>query len=399
MQKFKKAKFKNVEFFVESHEKSGGRRVVLHEYPNRDLPSSEDLGRKASSFTIEAYLIGASVDEERDALETALESEGPGILVHPYYGERFVTLKDEYKVRETVGEQRVVRFTLSFAETTETVTPSVEKDSLFGALDALDGLKDAAALDFSRLFSVFKQPAFVVESATSKLRGLTAVLQRNQGSATGFYRMTAELAFSIRQLNNAAGDLVRSPSVMAEQIRSAMDLLTAAVGATPGGARAAYAAQLALANFGASDVVIVAATPSRAQEESNRKSMNDLAQRMALASAAEQALNIPFESTEEALRVKGAILEKLDDLSLEASDDVYEAIRSAAAAIGGAIPEPAQRLPNLVSLPTYQTTTSLSLVYRAFGSVAKEEDLISRNAIRHPAFISGGRSLRVVNDG
>ena len=40
------ASFRGVAFEVGSHSESGGRRVELHEYPLRDAPYAEDLGKK-----------------------------------------------------------------------------------------------------------------------------------------------------------------------------------------------------------------------------------------------------------------------------------------------------------------------------------------------------------------
>ncbi|EGK8325810.1 DUF2313 domain-containing protein [Escherichia coli] len=53
------ASFRGVPFSVESDEGSFGRRVQVHEYPNRDKPYTEDLGRATRRLTINAYLVGA----------------------------------------------------------------------------------------------------------------------------------------------------------------------------------------------------------------------------------------------------------------------------------------------------------------------------------------------------
>jgi hypothetical protein len=51
------ASFRGACFHVESMSKQGGRRIVEHEFPKRELPYAEDLGRKAQEFTIRGYLI------------------------------------------------------------------------------------------------------------------------------------------------------------------------------------------------------------------------------------------------------------------------------------------------------------------------------------------------------
>lgn len=80
-------------------ERSSGRRIVLHEYPKRDLPYAEDMGRRAKRFRVTAYLIQYPSDAAegagpamllrrdyrivRDLLIDALDREGSGELVLP----------------------------------------------------------------------------------------------------------------------------------------------------------------------------------------------------------------------------------------------------------------------------------------------------------------------------
>lgn len=84
------ASFRGVEFHVEEGARSGGRRAFLHEYPKRDVPYAEDMGRKGRGFTITGYLIGPAYTLDRDDLEAALDVEGPGTLILPTRGEEEV---------------------------------------------------------------------------------------------------------------------------------------------------------------------------------------------------------------------------------------------------------------------------------------------------------------------
>jgi prophage DNA circulation protein len=89
------ASYRNAPFFVEATSRDNGRRIITHEFPKKDIPYSEDMGRKAKSFTIRAYCITNphTLDGQRgdlynidyrvvrDALLTALEAQGPGTLI------------------------------------------------------------------------------------------------------------------------------------------------------------------------------------------------------------------------------------------------------------------------------------------------------------------------------
>jgi prophage DNA circulation protein len=99
-QYYKRATFRSVPFYVDTGVRESARRVVLHEFPKRDVPYAEDMGRKARSFNVRGYCIAFVNDTTfpndalkrknyipvRDALIVALETEGPAILQLPLLG-------------------------------------------------------------------------------------------------------------------------------------------------------------------------------------------------------------------------------------------------------------------------------------------------------------------------
>ena len=128
--------FRGAEFGIESHGLTGGRRVRQHQYPGRDRPYAEDLGRRARTFKIEAWIVGADYDRDRDALIAACEAPGEGRLIHPYLGTRSVSC-DPYETKERTDEGRMCRFTMTFHESGRRATPSNTPDrqaALSGAM-------------------------------------------------------------------------------------------------------------------------------------------------------------------------------------------------------------------------------------------------------------------------
>jgi prophage DNA circulation protein len=69
-----------VPFAVRRSDAQVGRRTVQHEYPQRDTPFAEDMGRAARRFSLDAYVLGPDYDQARDRLIDALEARGPGLL-------------------------------------------------------------------------------------------------------------------------------------------------------------------------------------------------------------------------------------------------------------------------------------------------------------------------------
>jgi prophage DNA circulation protein len=64
--KYKQAQFRWAIFFVENDARAGGRRVAVHQYPKRNVPYAEDMGRSAVRFTVQGYLIGKMTGQRRN---------------------------------------------------------------------------------------------------------------------------------------------------------------------------------------------------------------------------------------------------------------------------------------------------------------------------------------------
>lgn len=118
------ASFRGVPFQVEDDEGTFGRRVQVHEYPNRDKPYTEDLGRATRRFTLNAYLVGDDFFEARDRLIVAIDTPGPGTLVHPYYGEIAVCIDGEVRVSHSGRDGRMCRVSFNVVEAGELSFPT-----------------------------------------------------------------------------------------------------------------------------------------------------------------------------------------------------------------------------------------------------------------------------------
>jgi prophage DNA circulation protein len=122
------ARFRDALFHIESGSKESGRRLVVHEFPKRDLPYSEDMGRRAIEFTVRGYVIvypknNAEADilytrdyrKPRDRLITALEVEGFGELQLPTLPPMQVAVQ-RYRVTEENRFGGFAVFDMTFVE-------------------------------------------------------------------------------------------------------------------------------------------------------------------------------------------------------------------------------------------------------------------------------------------
>jgi prophage DNA circulation protein len=118
-QRLRPASFRGARFHVDVDSIAGGRRVAQHEYPKRNQPYSEDMGRRMRRHTITGYVImspqNPDYTQDRDALKTALEQDGPGTLVHPSLGTEKVMV-DQYSVTENREKGGMATFEMVFLE-------------------------------------------------------------------------------------------------------------------------------------------------------------------------------------------------------------------------------------------------------------------------------------------
>jgi prophage DNA circulation protein len=121
------AMFRDARFHVDTGVRESGRRLVPHEFPKRDVPYAEDMGRRAREFTVRGYIIvyprneGGNVLKQRnyiparDALIKALEEEGPAELQLPLLGVLKVACA-RYRITEENKAGGYCVFDMSFVE-------------------------------------------------------------------------------------------------------------------------------------------------------------------------------------------------------------------------------------------------------------------------------------------
>lgn len=124
------ASFRGVIFHIEQGGRSSGRRTVVHEYPKRNEPYAEDMGRAARRFQFSGYLVyrprrqGESNPvrydyvEQRRRLYEALEADDVGQLIHPVFAPNggVSAMCEKYSMTESRERGGFTTFDMSFVE-------------------------------------------------------------------------------------------------------------------------------------------------------------------------------------------------------------------------------------------------------------------------------------------
>jgi prophage DNA circulation protein len=90
------ASFDGKMFHVDNGSRESGRRIVVHEFPKKEEPYSEDMGRRAVAFSVRGYCIVYPHEDAsapnlyrrdyriaRDELQARLETGATGVLQLP----------------------------------------------------------------------------------------------------------------------------------------------------------------------------------------------------------------------------------------------------------------------------------------------------------------------------
>lgn len=412
------ASFRGVAFEVESHSESGGRRVELHEYPLRDTPYAEDLGKKAGKWQIEAFLVNgkSGYAERRDKLREALNASGPGTLIHPYLGELSVSV-DGYSLKETTREGGYCTFSISFVEAGQPVEPDVEKDTAANVLDKAEAAKEAATAGFLDEYMPLledleglagKVPALLSE-ATAFLGTPLSILSRAQSAASSVLALPDRLASrilgylgTIRQLGGIATSGLK------------MNALTALLGKKSAGTASSW---LVTSNGVIAGIVgetswpqagggsIGGGTPSPetpgvvASTVANRAEtpLIDLIAAGVVIEAAIESADADYGTADDALASRDAVLEAIAEVQrANCSDAVFTALSELAAAVNEDLTTRGAELPKLGSATLFMSMPALAASYRLYGDVGQADAIVARNRIRHPGRVPGGVPLEVI---
>lgn len=379
-----RASFRGVPFFVDTAEHTTGRRGVTHEYPFRDMPYREDLGRKARTFRVEGYVCGATYRAQRDRLLEALEAAGPGELEHPTYGALQVAV-DGVNVREAVAEGGMARFSVEFVRTeARPVQPTAVPDAQGQLRASAARARAAVAAEFTARYSPGVHRASLADTLRRAVRTADAALVK----VTAVVQTVALRRRQLDSLLARADALVNAPSSVLESLAELLAYF--GLGGLQG--------LLGLYRF-ESGSRPPATTANRRVERDNFDVLTSVTRRLVAVRAAEVVLDETFRSHPEAVAARDAVTALLDEQSESAEDDVYPALQQLRADVVKAVPGAGSDLPRLLAYTPAVTTPSLVLTHRLYGTIAPEADVLARNGIRHPGLVPGGRPLEVLSRG
>lgn len=390
--RLRKASFRGVEFQVSSSDYGGGRRSVVHEYPGREEPFTEDLGGHAEGFKIEAFVLGDDYDLDRDRLLLALSEPGPGELIHPYLGVKRVQVLGKYRVRESSVDGRMARFSITFVEAGQEQFPEASDNSAAVVRLALEVARERAKADAVKEIEVLATvPSFAKEAVGVAIEDILEVVE--SAPAEGGLEQAAEMARRIEDILDDVQGKIGAPESLVGELEAVV------VGVWPEGEDAFSAYRSYLSIFDASATLLGGTSVAHQTADKASNSIAALVRTLAVASAAEAAVDVSWPTLEEAIVARDTLASQLDFESEDASDDLFLSLQDLRSEVVAGIPAESESLPRIQRVDIRDTTPSLVAAYEIHDDLGREGELLSRNPIRHPGFVPGGLSLEVLANG
>ena len=373
-------KFRGVEFDGLESRLSGGRRVVLHEYPQRDDPSTDDMGRKARKWSIHAFLAGTEIQKRRKQLLEACEKSGSATLVHPILGNLNV-ICETYDITDTISAKSYTEFSMEFIDAGTVFVAAVSKLSKMQALAAAfrSTVREFYAARTQVMALNRKVQRLLTGSIEERITALLDITSQLTGTdLEAFTYATAVIFDTAETLSGDADALSATWDTGAQSLTEPADARL--VSTTLHGTIAVTQAALAAGADTEADTLILR----------NAAALDQMLYSLAVARAAELTAAQEFASYEEAIAAAQALGDEMALAEQWLTDpDAYDAASEARAAMIEAIIHEAMDLPHQQTITLSSRRPALVLASELYDDAERASEIVARNSIADPGAVSG----------
>lgn len=382
----KQASFRGVPFVIDNTEEDFGRSVVKHQFPAREKPFAEDLGKRLSVFVIDGFVIGADHLVQKDNLIAAAHVPGVGILEHPYYGTVRV-ICDGIKVRNSAKEKRVTNFQFTFTEVGEQIFPSPVLNTTDNVLVQSQAAMQTFKEDFGPKWTFTKESYGAVLSAIDLMDQATSKIfdaKLQYARETKFISLLDTLK---RKITSVTSDATELADDFLELITFGIIDLDENEDGIPD-FRDAFKNLIKLFSFG----------PKISATSPGSVAMQNLIIQSSVSAAAILSANIAYGSINEANVFRDILINKIDEIMLGVTEEpVLSALSILRLSVVQDVSERSNRLPRVSKVRLPVSRPAIAISNDLYGNVDREGDIITRNKVFHPGFVPG-TEIEVLTD-
>ena len=405
------ASFRGVEFGVKSSSVSGGRRSVLHEFPMRAKPYTQDLGLKAKEFSISAFVVGSSYLGKRDKLINALDKKGTGTLIHPYYGSIDVQVKD-YSISESYDMGGMAEFSISFFQSDKIRFTNIElPNGIAYGESFISDLFDFSLDSWIPQFD-FSGVSYVLDSVVGGARAINALGKKILSPIASIASVADDCASAFNSVAVEARSLATQPIKLFNAFQTPfkkiigglgqLDRIGSSYSRLKTGVKSIDNSRLLAIKYGlklfrqSSSVrpSIAGTSETYARIEKNNKLIVSAYRLGAVCLMSDSILSAPYDTLEDSKSDKLSVMDSIDELCeeitfIEDHETVYNLLKDLKINLNNFVPADGSNLKDIKSIDFNSSVNSLAATYQVFGNLENEESIILRNSIRNPAIVDG----------
>ncbi|MBH3405691.1 DNA circularization N-terminal domain-containing protein [Pseudomonas glycinae] len=397
------ASFRGISFLIPQASVPVGMKVQLHEFPQRDEPYAEQMGKQAQVHRLVCWIIGDDCFERRDKFMEAVQTPGAGELVHPWLG-RMQVKAGEAELTHDFKQGGMAAFAVTFYPDIPLKFPTAKVNTQQQVVKASDSLLDSALARYKSAMAKVDQARLGLARLRNSLSGVYTVIQQQFSTIigaftnlTGFVQSLMNAPDSLSSLFSSyfsefsvddylgddSGSSYRNSVATATQQTEAVASINTV--SDSGGVDAAAASQ-ATANLVQDALLvqvalIISEMPVASQPVSTAT----------VASVEQQAVQpivrpeVPV--ADDVIELRDNLNEAIFQASLKADPEHYMVLNTLRQTIVKHLTAVAESGVRLVEITPPETLSALLLAYRRFGDATRESEVVQRNRLRHPGFV------------
>lgn len=395
------ASFRGISFLIPQASVPVGMKGQLHEFPQRDEPYFEQLGKQSQVHRLTIWIIGDDCFERRDKFLEAIQTPGAGELVHPWLG-RMQAKAGEAEMTHDFQQGGMVSLLVTFYPDTPLKFPVARVNSQQQVVKASESFWDSALARYKSAMAKVNQARLGLARLRNSLSAVYTVIQQQFSPFVAVFTNLTGLAQSIMNAPDSLSSLFSSyfsdfsvqdylgdESSYRNTVATASqqtEAVTSVNTVSPLGGVDSVAASQATADLVQDALLlqialIVSEMPIASQPVSTNTTPS-----------VEQQASQPFVRAEvpvadDVLELRDNLNEAMLEASLKADSAHYVVLNTLRQTVVKHLTAVAASGVRLVDITPPETLSALVLAYRRFGDATRESEVVQRNRIRHPGFI------------
>lgn len=177
------ASYKGVSFPCNETTTTAGRAKIIHRPANSNKYNIEDQGKNPRTYNLTAIITGENYFDKRDALLSAIESPGLGVLIHPFFGRIENVAAFPVTFDQKVNALGTINIPIRFEVSDSEGVPSLIQISSSGISSRKDDVLAAVSENVATDFEVTNSFTGNFTAATSKVTSFSNSIVANIASS------------------------------------------------------------------------------------------------------------------------------------------------------------------------------------------------------------------------